>query len=58
MRTTTTLDRLLDKPLNAKYYPFDVDTQPAIINKKQPFIFELAQFFVDVMSMIQRSNQR
>jgi hypothetical protein len=58
MRTTTTLNRLTEKPLNAKYYAFDGDTPEVHVIKKTSFFMELAQFFVDVMSLISKPYHR
>lgn len=54
MRNTTTLDRLTQKPLNAKYYPFDQETPVIQPSKKENFFFELSRFIVDVLSNVTR----
>jgi hypothetical protein len=49
MRTTTTLERLSQKPLNAKYYPMDLESPKMVEVKKENFFQELAKFVIDVL---------
>jgi hypothetical protein len=54
MRNTTTLERLTQKPLNAKYYPFDQEVILVAEPKKENFFFELSRFIVSVLSSTTR----
>lgn len=54
MRNTTTLERLTQKPLNAKYYPLDQEVTLIDQPKKENFFFELSRFIVSVLSSTTR----
>jgi hypothetical protein len=52
MKTTTTLERLLNKPLNAKYYPYDQDVAVIQKTKKVSFVTEIAHLIIEVLSIV------
>jgi hypothetical protein len=58
MRTTSTFERLLEKPLNAKYYAFDQDDQILIQKKRSYFLADVARIVVDILSMISKPFHR
>jgi hypothetical protein len=57
MRTTTTLERLSQKPLNAKYYPMDLESPKMVEVKKENFFQDLAKFVIDVLSAIKNPKR-
>jgi hypothetical protein len=57
MRTTTTLERLTQKPLNAKYYPMDFESPKMVEVKKDNFFQELAKFVMDVLAAIKNQKR-
>jgi hypothetical protein len=57
MRTTTTLERLSQKPLNAKYYPMDQESPKFVDVKKENFFQEIAKFVIEVLAVIKNSNR-
>jgi hypothetical protein len=57
MKNTTTLEQLSQKPLNAKYYPYDLEDVNLIDPKKDNFFKGLSRFIAEVMTIIHRSKQ-
>jgi hypothetical protein len=57
MNNTTTLERLSKKPLNAKYYPFDLEVVTLVDQKKDNFFTELSRFIIEVLATIHRSTK-
>ena len=57
MNNTTTLERLSQKPLNAKYYPYDLEDVILVDRKKDNFFTELSRFILEVMAIVQRHDK-
>ena len=57
MKNTTTLERLSQKPLNAKYYPYDLEEVTLVDLKKDNFFKELSRFIIEVMAVIHRQQK-
>jgi hypothetical protein len=57
MKNTPTLDRLAQKPLNAKYYPYDLEHVNLVDQKKNNFFKELSRFVTEVMTIIHRPSK-
>jgi hypothetical protein len=57
MKNTITLERLLQKPLNAKYYPYDLEDVTLVDLKKNNFFTELSQFIIEVVAIVRRSDK-
>jgi hypothetical protein len=57
MNNTTTLERLAQKPLNAKYYPFDLEHVTLVDQKKDNFFTELSRFIIEVLAIIHLPNK-
>lgn len=54
MKNTTTLNRLTDKPLNAKYYPYDFDDATMVDSKKENIFVGLSRFIAEILAKISR----
>ncbi len=54
MNNTITLERLTQKPLNAKYYPYDLEDVIVIDLKKDNFFTELSRFINVVITGVRR----
>ena len=57
MKNTITLERLSQKPLNAKYYPYDLEDVTLVDLKKDNFFTELSQFIIEVLAIVRRSDK-
>jgi len=57
MKNTITLERLSQKPLNAKYYPYDLEDVTLVDLKKNNFFTELSQFIIEVVAIVRRSDK-
>jgi hypothetical protein len=57
MKNTTTLERLSQKPLNAKYYPYDLEDVTLVNLKKDNFFKELSRFIIEVMAVMHRPQK-
>jgi hypothetical protein len=57
MKNTITLERLSQKPLNAKYYPYDLEDVTLVDLKKNNFFTELSQFIIEVLAIVRRSDK-
>jgi hypothetical protein len=57
MKNTTTLERLSQKPLNAKYYPYDLEDVTLVDLKKDNFFKELSRFIIKVMAIMHRPQE-
>jgi hypothetical protein len=55
MNNTTTLERLSQKPLNAKYYPYDLEDVNVIDQKKDNFFTDLSRFIIEVIAVVRRT---
>jgi hypothetical protein len=58
MKNTTTLERLSQKPLNAKYYPYDSEQVTLIDQKKNNFFTELSRYIIQVLDNVYRPNKK
>lgn len=56
MRNTNTLEQLTQKPLNAKYYPFDLEAQHDVVAKQDGFFAKLSNFIIEVMAIIKKPD--
>jgi hypothetical protein len=54
MNNTITLERLTQKPLNAKYYPYDLEDVIVVDLKKDNFFTELSRFIIEVIAVARR----
>ena len=54
MNNTVTLERLTHKPLNAKYYPYDLEEVILINFKKDNFFTGLSRFIIEVIALVRR----
>jgi hypothetical protein len=54
MNNTITLERLTQKPLNAKYYPYDLEDVIVVDLKKDNFFTELSRFIIEVIAVVRR----
>lgn len=54
MNNTITLERLTEKPLNAKYYPYDLEDVILVDLKKDNFFIGLSRFIIEVIAVIRR----
>ena len=54
MNNTITLERLTQKPLNAKYYPYDLEDVTVVDLKKDNFFTELSRFIIEVIAVVRR----
>ena len=57
MKNTATLERLSQKPLNAKYYPYDVEVVTLVDQKKDNFFKELSRFIIEVLATVNRPSK-
>jgi hypothetical protein len=57
MKNTITLERLSQKPLNAKYYPYDLEDVTLVDLKKDNFFTELSRFINELVAIIRRSDK-
>jgi hypothetical protein len=57
MKNTTTLERLSQKPLNAKYYPYDLEDVTLVDLKKDNFFKELSRFIIEVLATVNRPSK-
>jgi hypothetical protein len=54
MNNTITLERLTQKPLNAKYYPDDLEDVIVVDLKKDNFFTELSRFINVIITCVRR----
>jgi hypothetical protein len=54
MNNTITLERLTQKPLNAKYYPYDFEDVILVDLKKDNFFTGLSRFIIEVIAVVRR----
>lgn len=52
--STTTFERLNQKPLNAKYYPLDEENKIIVQPKRDHFFVELSRFIIEVLAIVSR----
>jgi hypothetical protein len=57
MKNTTTLERLVQKPLNAKYYPYDLEHVALVDQKKYSFFTELSRYIIQVLDNVYRPTK-
>jgi hypothetical protein len=57
MKNTITLELLSQKPLNAKYYPYDLEDVTLVDLKKDNFFTELSRFINEVVAIISRNDK-
>jgi hypothetical protein len=57
MKNTATLERLTQKPLNAKYYPYDDEVVTLVDQKKVNFFKELSRFIIEVLATVNRPSK-
>lgn len=55
MNNTKTLERLTQKPLNAKYYPYDLEDVVLVDLKKDNFFLGLSRFIIEVIAVVRRT---